>query len=100
MDKLLTKLKKLALQFETLKQNLKNESISFRNSKEYKILHRSVSRCKKKIEDEDTISSKSLPTTQNNSSPMNVVGLPKIIKKNNLTKIIDKENLPFIEKKK
>jgi len=68
MNKLINKLEGLELQFKNLKQNLKNEDISFRNSKEYKILHQSISRCKKKIEAQETI-----------SSPLNAEELPKKI---------------------
>lgn len=93
-NNLLTKLEALKFQFETLKQNLKNEGISFRNSKEYKILHRSISRCQKKIEDQETTPSKNSQKTLKNSSPFNVVELSEKIQLHSPEKI----NSPVVEK--
>jgi hypothetical protein len=89
-------LKALEFQFEALKEKLKNEGISFRNSKEYDNLRKSISRCQKKIEGQETTSSKTLPKVQKNLINIDKETLP--ITEKNLIDVINKENLMIIKK--
>ena len=104
MSKKINNIKDLEFEFETLKQKLRKEGISCKNSKEYRKLQKAVSRSKKKIAAEETSSSKSLPIIQNNSSPINVMELSEKIQSENLQKIninlinTNKETLPITEK--
>ena len=82
MSKKLNNIKDLEFEFKTLKEKLKSEGTSFRNNKEYRKLQLAIFRCQKKIEGQETTSSKTLPiATKNlqnlekNSSPINVTEL-------------------------
>ena len=54
LGELLAQLEALKLEFETLRQNLKNEGIPFINSRKHDVLSNSIYRCKKKIQVEQT----------------------------------------------
>ena len=104
MSKKINNIKDLEFEFDTLKQKLRKEGISFRSNKEYRRLQLAIFRSKKKIATEETSSSKSLPIIQNNSSPINVMELSEKIQSENLQKIninlinTNKETLPITEK--
>ena len=89
-----TELKGLEFQFETLKKNFKNQNIPCKGNLNYHRIQNAISRCKKRIEAEETSSSQNLPNLKKISSPKNVVGLSKIIKKENL-QIAEKNSSPL-----
>ena len=93
-----TELKGLEFQFETLKKDFKNQNIPCKGNLNYHRIQNAISRCKKRIEAEETSSSQNLPNLKKTSSPKNVVELSEEtqsihLKKTNKRKSTALENL-------
>jgi hypothetical protein len=93
-----TELKGLEFQLETLKKDFKNQNIPCKGNLNYHRIQNAISRCKKRIEAEETSSSQNLPNLKKTSSPKNVVELSEEtqsihLKKTNKIKSTALENL-------